>query len=235
MPEFVTVLKNRQTFIDSNISGFLNILEACRTYKIKNLVFASSSSVYGINEKIPFSVNDAVDHPVSLYAATKRANELMAYAYSRLFNINSTGLRFFTVYGPWGRPDMAYYKFAVSITNNKPVEIYNNGNILRDFTYIDDIIEGILSAIENVSKKEFVIYNLGNNRSEKLTDFIEILENLLGAKAEKIYLGMQTGDVPVTMADIEITKAELGWQPKTLILDGLKLFTDWFSEYNNNK
>jgi len=225
-------LEKPRAYIDSNISGFLNILESCRTYNIEKLVYASSSSVYGINEKVPFSVNDAVDHPISLYAATKRANELMAYTYSHLFNIHSTGLRFFTVYGPWGRPDMAYYKFAVSILNNKPIEIYNNGNMLRDFTYIDDIIEGITAAINNVSQKEFVIYNLGNNRPEKLTDFIETLENALGRKAEKTYLGMQAGDVPVTMADIEITKAELNWHPKTSIADGLKLFAEWFLEFN---
>jgi len=225
-------LKNPRTYIDSNITGFFNILEACKAYNIKNLVYASSSSVYGMNEKTPFSVNDAADHPVSLYAATKRANELMAYTYSHLFKINSTGLRFFTVYGPWGRPDMAYYKFALSIINNKPVEIYNNGDMLRDFTYIDDIIEGIIAAINNISGKEYVIYNLGNNKPEKLTDFIEIIENYLGRKAEKSYLGMQPGDVPVTMADIEITKKELGWQPKTSIKDGLKKFTDWLLEYN---
>jgi len=227
-------LEKPQAFIDSNISGFLNILEACRTYNVKNLVYASSSSVYGMNEKVPFSVNDAADHPISLYAATKRADELMAYTYSHLFNIHSTGLRFFTVYGPWGRPDMAYYKFASSIINNKPIEIYNNGNMLRDFTYIDDIIEGITAAVNNISKRKYVIYNLGNNRSEKLTDFIEILENSLGSKAEKKYLGMQAGDVPVTMADIEITKAELGWRPKTPINDGLKLFADWFLEFNKS-
>jgi len=226
-------LENPHAYIDSNISGFLNILEACRAYGVKKLVYASSSSVYGMNEKTPFSVNDAADYPISLYAATKRANELMAYTYSHLFDIHSTGLRFFTVYGPWGRPDMAYYKFAVSILNNKPIEIYNNGDMLRDFTYIDDIIEGIIAAVDNVSKKEFVIYNLGNNRPEKLTDFIETLEIALGRKAEKKYLGMQHGDVPVTMADIDITRAELGWQPKTSIADGLKLFAQWFLDFNN--
>jgi UDP-glucuronate 4-epimerase len=226
-------LEKPHAYIDSNISGFLNILEACRAHNIKNLVYASSSSVYGMNEKTPFSVNDAADHPISLYAATKRANELMAYTYSHLFNIHSTGLRFFTVYGPWGRPDMAYYKFADAILKNKPIEVYNNGKMLRDFTYIDDIIEGVTAAIDNVSEKEFVIYNLGNNKPEKLTDFIEILENSLGRKAEKTYLGMQAGDVPVTMADIEITKTELGWQPKTSIQEGLKLFARWFLEFNN--
>jgi len=228
-------LEKPRAYIDSNISGFLNILESCRAYHTEKLVYASSSSVYGINEKVPFSVNDTVDRPVSLYAATKRANELMAYTYSHLFNIHSTGLRFFTVYGPWGRPDMAYYKFAVSILNNKPIEVYNNGDMLRDFTYIDDIIEGVTAAIDNVSQKKFVIYNLGNNHPEKLTDFIETLENALGRKAEKTYLGMQSGDVPVTMADIEITKAELNWHPKTSITDGLKLFTKWFLEFDGKK
>jgi len=225
-------LEKPRAYIDSNISGFLNILEACRTYGVKKLVYASSSSVYGMNEKTPFSVNDTVDHPISLYAATKKSNELMAYTYSHLFNIHSTGLRFFTVYGPWGRPDMAYYKFASSIFNNKPIEIYNNGDMLRDFTYIDDIIEGIIAAVDNVSKKEYVIYNLGNNRPEKLTDFIETLENALGRKAEKKYLGMQPGDVLVTMADIDLTSKDLGWRPKTSISQGLKLFANWFLEFN---
>jgi len=226
-------LDKPRAFLDSNISGFLNILEACRKYEVKKLVYASSSSVYGMNEKMPFSVNDPADHPISLYAATKRANELMAHAYSHLFDIHSTGLRFFTVYGPWGRPDMAYYKFAARIINNEPIEIYNNGDMLRDFTYIDDIIEGVLAAIENISKNKYVIYNLGNNRSEKLTDFIEALENALGRKAEKKYLDMQPGDVPVTMADIDLTTKDLGWHPKTSILQGLKLFANWFLEFNN--
>jgi UDP-glucuronate 4-epimerase len=238
-------LENPRAYTESNITGFLNILEACRNFKIKHLVFASSSSVYGVNEKTPFSVTDAVDHPVSLYAATKRANELMAYAYSRLFNIPSTGLRFFTVYGPWGRPDMAYYKFAHAILNNKPIEVYNHGNMLRDFTYIDDITEGIIATINHIpgrndpdgnphSPAPFVLYNLGNNRPEKLTVFIEILEKHLGHTAEKIFLDMQAGDVPVTMADIEFTKAGLGWEPRTSITDGLKLFAQWFLENNDS-
>jgi len=229
-------LENPYAYADSNITGFLNILEACRLHAIKHLVFASSSSVYGLNEKIPFSVTDTADHPVSLYAATKRSNELMAYTYSHLFGIPSTGLRFFTVYGPWGRPDMAYYKFARAIIENKPIEIYNNGNMLRDFTYIDDIIEGTVAAINHIpslSSLPFTLYNLGNNRPEKLTDFIETLENALGLKATKEYLGMQAGDVPVTMADIDITRNELGWEPKTSIDEGLKLFADWFLKYND--
>jgi len=224
-------LENPYTYIDSNINGFLNVLEACKLHGIQHLVYASSSSVYGINEKVPFAVTDTVDHPVSLYAATKRSNELMAYTYSHLFGIPCTGLRFFTVYGPWGRPDMAYYKFAYAIFNNKPIEIYNNGDMLRDFTYIDDIVEGITAAINHIPSNKFAIYNLGNNRPEKLTDFIDVLENALVRKAEKVYLGMQAGDVPVTMADIEITQRELGWQPKTSIADGLKLFADWFISY----
>jgi UDP-glucuronate 4-epimerase len=243
-------LENPYGYIESNISGFLNILEACRNYKIKHLVFASSSSVYGMNEKVPFSVTDAADKPVSLYAATKRSNELMAHTYSHLFNIPSTGLRFFTVYGPWGRPDMAYFKFACAILDNKPIEVYNHGNMLRDFTYIDDVVEGTAAAINNIpSKKEilnarepaashssapFVLYNLGNSRPEKLLDFIEILERELGRKAEKIFLGMQAGDVPVTIADIDSTRTTLHWEPKTSINDGLKLFARWFFEYSQS-
>ncbi|MCL1932144.1 MAG: NAD-dependent epimerase [Treponema sp.] len=230
-------LENPHAYINSNICGFLNILEACRAHSIKHLVFASSSSVYGFNEKVPFSVSDTTDHPASLYAATKKADELMAHTYAHLFGIPTTGLRFFTVYGPWGRPDMAYFKFALSIMKNKPIEIYNNGNMLRDFTYIDDIVEGTVAAINRIpsqSSAPFVLYNLGNNRPEKLTDFIETLENALGRKAEKVYLGMQPGDVPVTMADIDITRNELGWEPKTSIAEGLKLFAGWFLSYGKN-
>ena len=242
-------LENPYAYIDSNINGFINILEACRQFFVKHLVFASSSSVYGLNEKIPFSVNDTADHPVSLYAATKRSNELLAHTYSHLFNIPVTGLRFFTVYGPWGRPDMAYFKFARAIFDNKPIDVYNNGNMLRDFTYIDDTVEGILSAVKKIpsacgfnagepvpsrSSAPFVLYNLGNNRPVKLTDFIASLENSLGRKAEKVYMGMQPGDVQVTMADIESTTKDLGWEPKTCINEGLKLFADWFLEYRKN-
>ncbi|MCL2066575.1 MAG: NAD-dependent epimerase/dehydratase family protein [Treponema sp.] len=229
-------LENPHAYIESNISGFLNILEVCRQQTIKHLVFASSSSVYGNNEKVPFSVLDNVERPVSLYAATKRSNELMAYTYSHLFGIPATGLRFFTVYGPWGRPDMAYYKFAAAIFNNKPIEIYNNGDMLRDFTYIDDIIKGVIAVIEHIPNHSppLTLYNLGNSRPEKLPDFIETLEKALGRKAEKKYMGMQAGDVPVTMADIEKTSRELGWEPKTSINEGLKLFTKWFFEYNEN-
>jgi len=230
-------IENPYSYIDSNINGFINILEACRHNKIKHLVFASSSSVYGINEKIPFAVIDSVDNPVSLYAATKKSNELMAHTYAHLFNIPCTGLRFFTVYGPWGRPDMAYYKFAQAIMENRPIDVYNHGDMLRDFTYIDDIVDGIVAAVEHIppaNPTPFVLYNLGNNRPEKLMDFIQTLESCLGQKAEKTYLGMQAGDVPATMADIDCTRRDLGWEPKTTIDDGLKLFTQWFKEYNRS-
>jgi UDP-glucuronate 4-epimerase len=227
-------LENPSAYIDSNICGFLNILEACRLHPVKHLVYASSSSVYGMNEKVPFSVTDRTDNPVSLYAATKRSNELMAHTYAHLFNIPVTGLRFFTVYGPWGRPDMAYYTFARAIFDNKPISLYNNGNMLRDFTYIDDIIEGTIAAIEHIpthTPVPFALYNLGNNRPEKLLDFIAVLEQALGKTAEKKMMEMQAGDVPVTMADIEITRQELGWEPKTSITEGLRLFAEWFLAY----
>jgi len=229
-------LENPYAYIDSNICGFLNILEACKHNKIKHLVFASSSSVYGINEKIPFSVSDKAAHPASMYAATKISNEVMAHTYSHLFSIPCTGLRFFTVYGPWGRPDMAYYKFADDVMKSNPIEVYNHGDMSRDFTYIDDIVDGVVAAIEHIpsaSPTPFVLYNLGNNRPEKLMNFIETLEKHLGRKAEKIYREMQPGDVPATMADIELTRQELGWEPKTGINDGLKLFAEWLKEYND--
>jgi UDP-glucuronate 4-epimerase len=241
-------LENPYTYIESNIAGFLNILEACRINKIKHLVFASSSSVYGLNQKVPFAASDTADHPVSLYAATKRSNELMAHTYAYLFGIPVTGLRFFTVYGPWGRPDMAYFKFARAIFDDKPIEIYNNGNMLRDFTYIDDIVEGISAALAHVpranlnfdalsplpahSRAPFVIYNLGSNSPVKLMDFVDSLENALGRKAARRYLGMQPGDIPITMADIDEVRRELRWEPKTSIKEGLQSFARWFSDWN---
>lgn len=227
-------LENPYAYIDSNICGFLNILEACRNDNIKHLVYASSSSVYGINEKVPFAEEDTVNRPVSLYAATKISNELMAYTYSYLYNLPVTGLRFFTVYGPWGRPDMAYFKFAKAIINNEEIEVYNNGEMLRDFTYIDDIIEGIVLAINKIpsSNPPHVIYNLGNNQPVKLTHFIETLEKSLGKDAKKSFLGMQAGDVPVTYADIESARKELGWQPGISLEEGLNCFTKWFREYS---
>jgi len=231
-------LENPYTYIDSNINGFINILEACRNFKIKHLIFASSSSVYGMNEKTPFSTEDKTDNPVSLYAATKKSNELMAFTYAHLYKIPCTGLRFFTVYGPWGRPDMAYYKFASYITENKAIDVYNHGNMLRDFTYIDDIINGIVASFNNkpdINNTPFIIYNLGNNKPVKLNEFIETLEKHLGKKASKNYLEMQAGDVPVTMADIDLTHKNLGWQPDTNIDTGLKLFVEWFNIYQSKR
>lgn len=230
-------LENPYSYIDSNINGFMNILEACRYEKIKHLIFASSSSVYGMNEKIPFSTEDRTDNPVSLYAATKKSNELMAYTYSYLFKIPCTGLRFFTVYGPWGRPDMAYYKFTKSISKNMPIDVYNHGDMLRDFTYIDDIINGIILSFNQNNLNNnipFIIYNLGNNKPEKLNNFIEILESHLGISAQKNYLDMQAGDVIATMADIDKTRENLDWQPTTSIDDGLKLFVDWYKNYESD-
>jgi UDP-glucuronate 4-epimerase len=244
-------LQNPRAYIDSNISGFLNILEACRKFPVKHLVFASSSSVYGLNQKVPFSVTDTADHPASLYAATKRSNELMAHTYAHLFRIPVTGLRFFTVYGPWGRPDMAYFKFADAIIQNKPIEVYNNGNMKRDFTYIDDIVEGIIAALNRIpqenpgfnhhapvpsqSSAPFAIYNLGNNHPENLLFFIETLEKALGRKAKKVFLGMQAGDLPVTAADIDDVSRDLHWAPKHSVEEGLKLFVEWFYDYYGKK
>jgi UDP-glucuronate 4-epimerase len=240
-------LENPSDYINSNITGFLNILELARKLKIPHLVFASSSSVYGLNTKRPFSVHDTADHPVSLYGATKRADELMAHAHARLFGIPVTGLRFFTVYGPWGRPDMAYYKFSLAVMEDRPIDVYNQGEMFRDFTYIDDIIHGVLLASETVplpspgfdasqpdpasSSAPFKIYNLGNNRPEKLLDFIETLEKALGKKARKNFLPMQAGDIQGTEADIDDTIRDLGWSPATGITEGLERFAAWFKDY----
>jgi len=226
-------LENPYSYIDSNIQGFINILEAARQFNIRHLVYASSSSVYGINKKVPFSESDKADCPASLYAASKKANELMAYSYANLYKIPCSGLRFFTVYGPLGRPDMAYFLFTNAITEGKSIDVYNNGDMLRDFTYIDDIVDGITKAIERPPKTSdslipYKLYNLGNNNPVKLLDFIEVLEKHLGKRANKNFLPMQPGDVPVTMADIEFTKQELSWQPKTSIEEGLKKFVVWY-------
>ena len=234
-------IENPYIFIDNNICGFLNILEISKNLKIKHLVYTSSSSIYGMNERTPFSVLDRADHPASIYAAVKRSNELMAHTYSHLYNIPSTGLRLFTVYGPWGRPDMAYYKFANAIMNNKQIEIYNSGNILRDFTYIDDVIECVYSAITHIPEKDktsgapYAIYNLGNSKPEKLKDLIEMLENYLGCEAKKKLLGMQPGDLYEEMADIELTKRNLGWYPETTMSEGMRHFTKWILEYERDK
>jgi len=224
-------LENPHTYLDSNITGFLNILECCRHNNIDGLIYASSSSVYGGNEKVPFSEKDRVDYPISIYAASKKSNELMAHTYSHLFGIHTTGLRFFTVYGPWGRPDMAMYLFTKKILKNEPVPVFNNGHMNRDFTYIDDIINGIRSAIEKNYSCE--IFNLGNNRSEDLMDMISIIENYLGKKAKIIFHGMQLGDVEKTFADISRAKERLGYKPTVSIEYGIPKFIDWYKSFED--
>jgi UDP-glucuronate 4-epimerase len=216
---------------ESNIKGFLNLLEMARQYPVNNFVYASSSSVYGNNKKLPFSVEDNVDTPISLYAATKKSNELMAYTYNHLFNIPLTGLRFFTVYGPWGRPDMALFLFTRAILRGEPIHIYNFGKMKRDFTYIDDIVNGTISALNNPFKYE--IFNLGNSEPVELMKLIKVIEEELGIKAEKQFLPLQPGDVPETYADIEKTKKMLGYDPKTPINSGVKKFIAWYREYHN--
>jgi UDP-glucuronate 4-epimerase len=222
-------IQNPFIYEESNLKGFLNLLELARHSPIRNFVFASSSSVYGNNRKLPFSIDDTVDTPISLYAATKKANELMAHAYSHLFDIPLTGLRYFTVYGPWGRPDMALFLFTEAIINGRPIEIYNFGKMKRDFTYIDDIVEGTIAALDNPFKYE--IFNLGNSKSVELMKLIEIIEEELGMVAEKKFLPMQPGDVPETYADIEKTKRLLGFNPKTSIRSGIRRFLSWYRRY----
>lgn len=229
-------IDNPDSYIQSNIVGFFNILEACRHYPVEHLVYASSSSVYGGNEKVPFSVEDQVDHPESLYAATKKSNELMAYAYSRLYQIPLTGLRFFTVYGPMGRPDMAYFKFARKIMSDEPIQIYNNGDMLRDYTYIDDIVTGILAILCNPPAKDekgaaYKLYNIGNHSPVKLMDFIGTLERCLGREAKKEFLPMQKGDVYQTYADVSGLMRDFGFKPDTSVEEGLRRFTEWFLDY----
>lgn len=229
-------IENPDEYVQTNLVGFFNILEACRWHQPMHLVFASSSSVYGANDKIPFSTQDKVDQPVSLYAATKKSNELMAYAYSKLYHIPVTGLRFFTVYGPLGRPDMAYFKFAEKIMSGEPIQIYNNGDMLRDFTYIDDIIEGVCNILCNPHAPDnkgaaYKIYNIGNNKPVKLMDFIETLEKHLGREAIKEYYPMQPGDVFQTYADINELIEDFGFRPSTSIEEGLGKFAEWFLEY----
>ena len=227
-------LENPKAYIESNITGFLNILEGCRNHEVKHLVYASSSSVYGENKKVPFKTSDNVDHPISLYAATKKSNELMAHTYGHLYDFKTTGLRFFSVYGPWGRPDMAYYLFAEAISKNKPIKVFNNGKMERDFTYINDIVNGVTKIIEkNIDSREhYKIYNLGNNKTESLINFIATIEDLLNKKAVKQMLPMQAGDVPKTFADIDELVNDYGYGFKTSIRDGLKNFINWFLEYN---
>jgi UDP-glucuronate 4-epimerase len=229
-------LENPYAYLDSNLVGFMNILEGCRHSKIKHLVFASSSSVYGVNKKIPFAVTDPVDHPVSLYAATKKANELMAHSYSHLYQIPITGLRFFTVYGPWGRPDMAPMLFTKAILAGNPIKVFNYGQMQRDFTYIDDVIEGVIRVLDKIPEKTedsaaYKIYNIGNNQPISLLHFIETLENCIGKKAIKDLLPMQPGDVPITYADVDDLIKDVGFAPNTSIEDGLQNLVDWYRNY----
>jgi len=242
-------LSNPDVYIQSNIVGFLNVLEACRYNNIKHLVYASSSSVYGLNEKMPLSTHHNVDHPISLYAASKKSNELMAHTYSHLFGLPTTGLRFFTVYGPWGRPDMALFIFTKAILNNEPIDVYNHGNMIRDFTYVDDIVEGVIRVIDNPprkneawsglnpepssSKAPYKIYNIGNNNPVKLMDFIAAIEQKLGKIAVKNMLPIQKGDVPATYADVDDLVQRLDYKPNTPIKEGVDKFIEWYLDYYN--
>lgn len=229
-------IENPKAYIDSNIVGFFNILEACRHYPVEHLVYASSSSVYGNQQKTPFSVDDNVDRPISLYAATKKSNELMAFTYSHLYKIPATGLRFFTVYGPFGRPDMAYFGFTNKIFAVEPIKIFNNGNMLRDFTYVDDIVTGIKNILPCPPQKDengdlYKVYNIGNNKPEKLLTFIETLEEIIGIEAKKEYLPMQPGDVYQTYADVSELEKNFNFKPQTSIKEGLTEFVNWYREF----
>ncbi|MBU4185871.1 MAG: NAD-dependent epimerase [Proteobacteria bacterium] len=240
-------IENPHAYVDSNIVGFVNLLESCRHNDVKHLVFASSSSVYGANTKMPFSVHNNVDHPVSLYAATKKANELMAHTYSHLYGLHCTGLRFFTVYGPWGRPDMALFLFTKAILEKKPIKVFNHGRMQRDFTYIDDIIEGVVRIMGRLPEPDptwngnnpdpgtsyarYKIYNIGNNNPIELMEFIGVIEKVLGKKAEKEFLDLQPGDVPATYADIDDLIKDVGFKPETTIETGIKRFVLWYNEY----
>lgn len=221
-------LENPQAYVDSNLKGFVNVLELCRRYKTK-LIYASSSSVYGLNKKVPFSEEDRTDHPASLYGATKKANEEMAHAYHHIYGLCVTGLRFFTVYGPWGRPDMAYYKFTQKILNGEPIQVYNEGNMRRDFTHISDIVRGVLAAIDLGAPCE--IFNLGNHCPVKLGEFIEIIERSVGKKAVKEMLPMQPGDVVETYADIDHSRECLGFEPRVSLEEGIFEFVEWYRDY----
>ena len=227
-------IQNPDTYIDSNIVGFLNILECCKNHNIKKLVYASSSSIYGNNKKTPFDEIDNTDNPISLYAATKKSNELMAHSYSHLFKINTIGLRFFTVYGSWGRPDMAYYLFADAITKDKPIKVFNDGDLSRDFTHIDDIVIGVKSVLltDSSTKKLYELYNIGNNKPVVLTKFIETIEKYLGKNSIKKMLPMQDGDVKKTWASISKIKKDYNFQNKVSLDEGIKEFTNWFKKYH---
>lgn len=233
-------ITNPYAYLDSNLVGFMNVLECCRHNSVRHLVYASSSSVYGMNDKVPFSEDDRVDNPVSLYAATKKANELMAHSYSKLYGLPCTGLRFFTVYGPWGRPDMAPMLFATAISRGEPIKVFNNGNLSRDFTYIDDIVEGTIQALDHTPVAEncpnavpWKIYNIGCSSPVQLMDFISEIENALGIEAKKIFLPMQQGDVLKTYADTSKLERECGYRPSTTLHEGIGRFIDWFKSDKN--
>ena len=240
-------IENPYAYVEANLIGFINVLEACRHGGVEHLVYASSSSVYGANRKLPFSVQDAVDHPVSLYAATKKANELMAHTYSHLYRLPTTGLRFFTVYGPWGRPDMALFLFTRRILAGEPIEVFNHGRHTRDFTYVDDIVEGVIRTLDRVptadpafdplqpnpatSSAPYRVYNIGNNQPVELARYIEVLESTLGREARKILLPLQPGDVPDTCADVTELAADTGYAPSTPVEEGVRRFVDWYRAY----
>lgn len=240
-------LENPRAYIDSNIVGFVNILECCRHYNIKHLIYASSSSVYGANTSKPFSTSDNIDHPLSLYAATKKSNELMAHTYSHLYNLPTTGLRFFTVYGPWGRPDMALFKFTKAIVNDETIDVYNHGNMMRDFTYVDDIVEAISRLVKRPAQPNpewsganpdpsssyapYKIYNIGNNSPVRLMEFVEAIENKLNKTAKKNYMDLQPGDVPETYANVDDLFRDIDFKPETTIQDGVNNFIDWYLDY----
>ena len=241
-------MENPLAYINSNIVGFANILESCRQYKVKHLVYASTSSVYGANTKMPFSEHDSANHPLSVYAASKKSNELMAHTYSYLYQLPTTGLRFFTVYGPWGRPDMALFKFTKAILEEKTIDVFNNGKHSRDFTYIDDIVEGIINTLDKpatcnikwngdqpdpaTSKAPWRIYNIGNNKPVNLMDYIDALEKALGKKARLNFLELQAGDVKDTYANIDILKEKFNYKPKTSVIDGVTKFVEWYKNYH---
>jgi len=240
-------LENPYAYLNSNMTGFLNILECCRHHQVKHLAYASSSSVYGLNKSLPFSTKDNVDHPISLYAASKKSNELMAHTYSHLFNIPTTGLRFFTVYGPWGRPDMALFLFTKAILENKPIKVFNRGDMQRDFTYVDDIVQGVLHVLDNPpkgnadwnprqpspdsSQAPYKVYNIGNNAPVALMDFITAIEKTLGREAEKELLPMQAGDVQATYANVQDLIDDFGYKPQTSVQEGINAFIDWYKSY----
>ncbi|RIO03589.1 NAD-dependent epimerase [Mammaliicoccus sciuri] len=240
-------IENPRAYIDSNIVGFTNILECSRHHKVVHLIYASSSSVYGANTSKPFSTSDNIDHPLSLYAATKKSNELMAHTYSHLYNLPTTGLRFFTVYGPWGRPDMALFKFTKAIVNDEEIDVYNHGNMMRDFTYVDDIVEAISRLVKKPAQPNpewsganpdpsssyapYKIYNIGNNSPVRLMEFVEAIENKLGKKAKKNYMDLQPGDVPETYANVDDLFKNIDFKPETTIQDGVNQFVDWYLDY----